>query len=375
MRITIGALLLALSAPVLAEEPAELRIALVLPYSSSIRSIAQDIANGASMGMENTASRLPKLPGGHPLKVTIDFLDDHADLTVATRVANDIVASGKYQAVIGGYNSGTAIPSARIFEQAGLINISVGATNPRLTRVGHKWVFRMSMDDDHLARSAYRTLAPRLGGTPAFFVYDSTAYGQYTAEAFAGEHQAATGQAEKVHSVALSGDDELPPSIQDFSGDRAVLYLGGMDLFGAKVIEKLPRNVHWTLVGGDGLCSTTMVKAVARQRMNLICASQEKKDIDATTEPSFVEAYKARFHQPPGSDAAIAYNAVALLMDVFWHTGTMDTDRARRILRSGQRFAGIDGDVIFDAVGDNSRAAAYLYEAEGGELQLRTVLH
>lgn len=363
-------LLLALQAiTAKAETAPDIRIAVVAPFESAIKHIAQDAADGAKFGLKPGAQRLTSWQGktNANINVKLDFFDDKASRTSAEEVARAIVTRGGYHAVVGGINSGTAIPAARIYEEAGLINISLGANNPVLTRSGFRWAFRMSMDDHQLARSTYVALVHRFQDLRTWFVHDGTAYGELTAEGFAAMHTVTTGQTATLQNLGESGAADLA-AVKDTKDAEAVLFVGGMDLFATNVVRRLPKKTHWTIVGGDGICSVHMAQEVMRLGMNLVCASQERKD-SVPLNPQFLTAFRSQFDRAPGPTASAAMDATALLIESFGLHGHSGKERVRDFMHSGTRFPGAEGSISFDEQGDNSLAQAYLYEAEAGVLK------
>ena len=377
MKPITGLLLFALSTlSAYAEEVPDLRIAVVVPLSSPIRHVAQEALNGAALGAKAGAARLASWPGrpaSGKFNVRLDFYDDKADGETARTVARSIVADGHYDAVVGGINSGTAIPAATIYEKAGLLNVSLAATNPLLTRSGHQWTLRMAMDDEQLARNTYRVLSGRFQGLPALFAHDDTAYGELTASGFASAHRSFSGQDVAPLNLGLNGDGDVS-GLQAAGGSAAVLYLGGMDRFAIKVIGRLPRNVSWTIVSGDGACSDSMAQASAKQGMALVCASQERKDSVPPSGSAFAQSYQSQYGKPPGDTAGSAFDAVTLLVETFGQQGDGNRVLVRNHLKSGGRLVGGEGPVAFDARGDNTLASAYLYEAENGGLKFKQAL-
>jgi branched-chain amino acid transport system substrate-binding protein len=360
-----------------ANEPPELRIAVVVPLSSSIGEIAQEAVNGAALGMKEGALRLKSSQqqgGKDAFNAKLDVLDDRADPSTAVELAKNIVAKHQHHAVVGGINSGTAIPVAKIFEEAELINVALGATNPKLTLAGHQWVFRMSMNDHLLPLSTYLAVSHRVRDTPAVFVHDGTAYGELTAQGFASAHRALTDKHVELHNLGLNGDTALAAA-REIKGSEAVIFVGGLDLFATNVARRLRKDVNWTIVGGDGICSPHMAKEAARLNMRLICASQERNPTVPLTNTLFESAYKAQYGRSPRSTAAFAaFEAVALLVEAFGLNGQAGSARVRDHMRSGVRFSGVEGPIAFDEKGDNTFAPAYLYEERNGVLKFESVI-
>src|SRR5690606_26525885 len=95
----------------------------------------------------------------------------------ATSVAAQIV-KGNLSAVIGHFNSGTAIPASSVYEAAKIPNLSTSATNPLLTGRGYRYTFRASADDLSLSGDLMRYLNIKDMNDFLFAVHDETAYGE-----------------------------------------------------------------------------------------------------------------------------------------------------------------------------------------------------
>jgi branched-chain amino acid transport system substrate-binding protein len=107
--------------------------------------------------------------------------DDYCDGEQAVAAANKLVSAGVV-AVFGHLCSGAAIPASKIYSDAGLLMVSTGATNPKLTEQGFINVFRMTGRDDLQGRIAADLLAERWGGKPIAILHDGQAYGKGLAE-------------------------------------------------------------------------------------------------------------------------------------------------------------------------------------------------
>jgi branched-chain amino acid transport system substrate-binding protein len=84
--------------------------------------------------------------------------------------------------VVGHVCSGSAIPTASLYEAAGVIVISASATNPRLTEEGRANVFRVCGRDDQQGIIAGNYLADHWGEKEIAILHDGEAYGRGLAE-------------------------------------------------------------------------------------------------------------------------------------------------------------------------------------------------
>ena len=158
------------------------KIGHVAPLSGPIAHLGQDNERGARLAIEELNAR-PIQIGGQSVRFELVALDDAADPRRALDAAQQLVASG-VKAVVGHLNSGTSIPAARIYADAGVPAISPSATNPRLTRMGFNTSFRLVRDDLSLGQALGSYSVQELKAASITVVDDRSAYGQGVAEAF-----------------------------------------------------------------------------------------------------------------------------------------------------------------------------------------------
>lgn len=139
-----------------------------------------DVEHGVAIAIEEANEQHLKI-GDKVAEFKLVAEDDVADPRTGTAVAQRLV-DAKVAVVIGHYNSGTSIPAARIYGDAGIPQISPSATNPALTRQGIPSVFRAVNDDAALGRYAGTYLVKNLQAKRIAIIDDRTAYGQGLAD-------------------------------------------------------------------------------------------------------------------------------------------------------------------------------------------------
>ena len=161
---------------------AVVKIGHVGPLSGAIAHLGKDNENGARLAIEELNAKGVKI-GGQTVKFELVAEDDAADPKQGTAAAQKLVDS-KVNGVIGHLNSGTTIPASKIYNEAGIAQISPSATNPKYTRNGYKTAFRVVADDVHLGGTLGRYAVNTLKGKSIAVIDDRTAYGQGVAEEF-----------------------------------------------------------------------------------------------------------------------------------------------------------------------------------------------
>src|SRR5262249_2034362 len=166
--------------------------------------------------------------GGAKVKFELVSEDDQADPKTGTIVAQKLV-DGKVAGVIGHLNSGTTIPASKIYNDAGIPQISPSATNPKYTEQGYKGAFRVMANDVQQGKVLGEYAVGQMSAKRIAIIDDRTAYGQGLADEFE--------KAAKAGGATIVGREYTTDKATDF---RAILtgikgkkpdlvFYGGMD--------------------------------------------------------------------------------------------------------------------------------------------------
>lgn len=86
-------------------------------------------------------------------KIVLVQGDDACEPKQAVAVANRLVDEAKVSAVVGHFCSSSTMPASEVYDEAGILTITPGSTNPQITERGMKDLFRMCGRDDQRGRS------------------------------------------------------------------------------------------------------------------------------------------------------------------------------------------------------------------------------
>ena len=129
------------------------------------------------MGTELAVADLNAKGGVLGEQIRLISVDDACDPEQAVAAARKLISDG-VMFVVGHICSGGAIPTAPLYEAAGVIVISPSATNPKLTEEGRANVFRVVGRDDQQGIIAGNYLADRWGEKKIAILHDGQAYGR-----------------------------------------------------------------------------------------------------------------------------------------------------------------------------------------------------
>ena len=115
------------------------KIAVAIPLTGQL---ARD-GQGAAHAVHLAADEWNQKGGVLGRRIEVVDADDQANPQVAVSAAEKVIADPGILGVLWGITSSTCIPVSDLTERAGLVMVSPGCGNPKLTERGLKTVFRM----------------------------------------------------------------------------------------------------------------------------------------------------------------------------------------------------------------------------------------
>jgi branched-chain amino acid transport system substrate-binding protein len=367
-KLTVVASLVAASSLSLAQDQV-VKIGHVGPISGAIAHLGKDNENGARLAIEELNAKGVTI-GGKKIKFELVAEDDAADPKQGTAAAQKLV-DAKISGIIGHLNSGTTIPASKIYNDAGIPQISPSATNPKYTRQGYKTAFRVVADDVHLGGTLGRYAVKDLKGKAIAVIDDRTAYGQGVAEEFEKAVKAAGGTL-VGHEFTNDKATDFMPILTTLKAKKPdIIFFGGMDPVGGPMLKQMKSlGINAKFMGGDGICTTELVKLAgdAMADGQVICA--EAGGVDGASKKAmddFGAKYKKRFNDDVKLYAPYVYDAVNVMVDAMQRAKSTDPAKYLPELAKTPGYKGVTGTIAFDAKGDIKNGALTLYTYKGGK--------
>ncbi|MDR3095881.1 MAG: branched-chain amino acid ABC transporter substrate-binding protein [Paraburkholderia sp.] len=326
----------------------------------------KDSERGIRLAMEEINASHP-IVGGKPVRFELDAEDDAADPRVATTVAQRF-ADSRVSAVIGHQNSGTSNAVAHIYAQQHIAELTPSATSPSFTRLGFDTTFRMLANDDFLGEALARYVVEQLKARRVAVIDDRTAYGQGIADVFVNRLQAA-GATIVTREYSTDKAFDFKAILTRVKGlDPQVVFFGGMDAQGAPMLKQMHQYaIQAPLVGGDGLCTTEMLKlAVGVLNHNLYCADGGRSLAKMPGGPAFAARFQAKYGEPVQLYAPYAYDAMMAIYHAATLAGATDAASIAAALHRVS-FQGVTGQIAFDEHGDLRAPAATISTYQDGK--------
>ena len=347
------------------------KVAVVMPLTGDMGSEGQGLYRAIELAFEqaNAEHRLP-------FRVETVKFDDRADPKEAVNVANQIAANPRIVAVIGHYNSGCAIPSAKVYARVPMALVTPAATNPEVTAQqlrrdwnGPKVVFRICPTDDVQGGFAAGFVLSKLGKKRLCLIHDKTAYGQGLAGEFKKSFVAGGGKILSEDGITVGDKDfkALLTRLKTLRPDG--IYFGGLYPEAGLLVRQMRQlGFSVTFVSGDGVRTPGFfdTAGAAADGVYVTMGGMPVERLPRAT--AFLEAYAKRWS---GSGEAIrpydhyGYEAAGVVLDALAKAGA---DRAKTLERLRQtHHEGILGLTSFDEKGDSLNRAVVMTRARSSD--------
>ncbi len=295
-------------------------------------------------------------------QVQFTKFDTEGDPNKATGPVTQAVNEPDIIGVVGLPFSGESKAAGQIFADKGLVQITLSATNPHLTKNGWKTFFRALGNDSIQGPAAAKFVTDQLKAKKVYLVQDDSDYGIGLGEATS-----------KALGSALVGTDKVTTGQKDFSATVSkivnskadAVYYAGYYAEGAPFDAQLvKKGFKGTFIGPDGAKDDQFIKQAGSASANayFTCPC-----IPGELIPDFEKAYKAAFNAEPGTYSIEGYDATTVLL-----SGIDKGNATRADLLS--YVASYDADGLskhykWDSTGELQAPAVYGYKVADGKIE------
>ena len=363
-----GAIALMLAGSAFAQEVI-VKLGHVAPMSGGQAHYGRDNANGAILAVEDLNAKGITI-GGKKVKFELLTEDDAADPKQGTAVAQKLV-DAKVNGIIGHLNSGTTIPASKIYNDAGIPQISPSATNPKYTQQGYKGAFRVVANDGQLGGTLGRYAIDTLKAKQIAVIDDRSAYGQGVAQEFVKGAKAKLPGVKIMQQYTNDKATDFNAILTSIKGKKPdVVFFGGMDNVGGPMLRQMKQlGIDAKFMGGDGICTTELIKLAGDglRDNQVVCAEAggvtgaQEKDME-----KFVERYKKRFNMDVQLYAPYVYDAVMVMATAMQKAGSAEPKKYLPELAK-IKYDGVTGLIAFDSKGDIKDGSLTLFTYKDGK--------
>jgi branched-chain amino acid transport system substrate-binding protein len=293
--------------------------------------------------------------------------DSQGDPAQAPQLAQKVIAD-KVVAVVGPAFSGESKAADPIFEQAGIVNITASATNPKLADNGWKFWHRAVGNDNSQGPAAAKYIEKKINAKTVAVIDDNEEYSLGIADIVRSTL--------KTDGVTVAVSDHIDKNAQDYSAtvnkikpaNVDAIFYGGYYSEGGRFLKQLrDAGIKAPFVSDDGANDQKIVDsagASAAEGALLTCPCG-----DITANPaasSFVSDYTASAGAAPGTYSAEAYDAANVVIQAI-EAGKLTAADINTFLTTVS-YKGLTKTLKFDSKGEVASATIYVYEVKSGKV-------
>lgn len=337
---------MALAAAVQAAEP--IRFGLVDETTGPQAEAGVLTVNGARLAQEE----INKAGGilGRPLELRVE---DNQSTNPGTVLAySKLTSEGGITAVIGPLRSTQTQAASPTIARAGLPAL-IGGSDPSLTKVNNRWIFRVRPNDTYSARVIADFGVNTLKHRKWAIVHSTDTFGTGGKNELVKDLQALGAEVVLVQGFTANSQDFTPIALAIKKSGAEVLgsYIANSNDVGilARQLRQLGVTIPW--VGSASNVTDTALKLAG----DALWGTYSVADFSPyTNEVSarFAKAYKEKFGQDADIFCSWSYAAVYLLKHAIEKAGSTDPEAIRSALLATRGLKGVEGTYDFDRNGD-----------------------
>lgn len=307
--------------------------------------------------------------GNLPFTLAYKSADDQGDPAQAPAAAQQLLGISNLVAVVGPAFSGATKAVGATYAGKSVTLVSPSATNPTLTSLGFTSFFRVVPPDQDQGSLAADYLVKALKAKTVYSVDDKSDYGT-------GLSQVLDAQLQKDGATVTHQGIAPTKNYQSIAGTiaqakpDAVYYSGYYSDYALFLKALNSAGYQGITASGDGSNDDKLIQLAGQAATNtyLTCPCADP-NVDPS-QATFVSAYTALAHQPPGTYSAEAYDATNALISAMKGIGATITPATLLAAFRTVNYTGITKDIKFSANGEVVGEAVYVYQVQNGKRKL-----
>jgi branched-chain amino acid transport system substrate-binding protein len=333
----------------------KLKIGVAGPMTGNDAVFGAQLKNGVAQAVEdiNAAGGL----NGQQVELVVG--DDAGDPKQGRSVANNFVGEG-VSFVVGHFNSGVTEPSSDVYAENGILMITPGSTNPKITERGLANVFRVCGRDDQQGKVAGEYITQNFKDKKIAIAHDKTTYGKGLADETK-KAMNALGITEVLYEGVNARERDFSALVSKIKESGAdLVYWGGVHTEGGSILRQMrSAGVNAVMMGGDGIATNEFAQLAGPGAEGTLMTFGP--DPQKRPEAQAVLAKFAARNFKPEAYTLYAYASVQVIAEAAKAINSLDPVKVAAELHSGKTYKTVIGDLSFDAKGDVTRIDYVMY--------------
>jgi branched-chain amino acid transport system substrate-binding protein len=350
------------------KEPRVVRLGFAAPLTGPQAHYGQEMKNGVVLALEEINAADPVI-GGQAVRFELLAEDDQADPRIGTLVAQRLV-DAKIAGMLGHFNSGTSIPAARVYAEAGIPQIAM-ATAPAYTAQGYRTTFRAMTTDTQQGAVLGRFAVEKLQARRIAIIDDRTAYGQGLADEFE--------KAARVAGAAIVKREYTSDKDTDFTAILTAVkaaapdavFFGGADAQAGPMVRQMRAlGIPSRFLGGEMVKSPNFLRLAGPAAEGVIASLAGLPLSMMPGGGDYETRYRARFGTEVEIYSPYAYDATYALVGAMERADSVDPAKYLPELARTQMVGVTTRNLAYDERGDLRDGTITVYRVAGGEWQV-----
>lgn len=325
---------------------------------------------GLWQGIELAVDEINANGGVLNRKLRIVKEDDESSLEKGRLIAQGFAENLDMVAVIGHLNSYIALPASTIYQSAGLVYLTPGATNYQLNNQGYNMTFRSIPSNRRIGEQIANYMAAKgLRRVAIYYIKDKSS--QSMVNYFE----------QRAHALGITVVDRrsYTQGTQDFSNglqNWKDLYQFDAILLAANMPEgayitaqarKIGLNVP--IIGGEGFDTHKLMEIAGDAAEGVVIPEIFVHDENRPAYQHCREAFTKKYQQPLNTFAAQGYDSVYLLANAIRQANSSVPAKIAKALHSTKKWQGVAGEFNFDDKGDIPDKEVGMKQVRGGKFE------
>jgi branched-chain amino acid transport system substrate-binding protein len=347
---------------------ADVKIGVAGPMTGANAAFGEQYMKGA----QAAADAVNAAGGVNGEKIVLVKGDDACEPKQAVTVAKDLT-NQKVAGVVGHFCSSSTIPASEIYDEAGIIAITPGSTNPAVTERGLGAMFRMCGRDDQQGIVAGDYIVDVLKGKKVVVLHDKDTYGQGLADATKAQ-LVKRGVTPVLYEGLTRGEKDFSAVVTKIRAAGAdVVYFGGLHPEAGPLVRQLREQglKDVKFMSDDGIVTDELVTtAGGPQNVDGVYMTFGADPRLLPDSKTVVDEFRKKGTEPEGY-TLYAYASVQTLAAAFNGAKSNKGEDAAKWLKAN-KVATVMGEKTWDAKGDLkiSDYVVYQWDKDGKYHQL-----
>ncbi|WP_152226538.1 branched-chain amino acid ABC transporter substrate-binding protein [Pseudomonas sp. SCB32] len=310
---------------------ADVVIGVAGPHTGANASFGEQYWRGANLA----ADAINAAGGVNGEKIKLVKADDACEPKQAVAVANRLVDQDKAIAVVGHFCSSNTIPASEVYDEAGIITMTPGSTNPKVTERGLTGMFRMCGRDDQQGIVAGNYIVNVLKAKKVAVIHDKDTYGQGLADATKAQLNK-LGVKEVLYEGLTRGEKDFNALVTKIRASGAeVVFFGGLHPEAGPLVRQMrEQGLNTVFFSDDGIVTDELVTTAGGPQYTkgiLMTFGADPRLIPDGK--AVVDKFRANGFEPEGY-TLYAYASVQALAAAFNGAGKNDPQAASKWLHA-----------------------------------------